>query len=75
MQEFLNPESNIIRFQKRFRVVLTGPNGYSLYWHIFGIEQFLPPEQLQPKNAFQSAILDRVKAGQTLYNGYGYILK
>lgn len=75
LQEILSPTSNIRQFQNRFRTVITGANGYSLYWHIFGIEQFLPPEQLQPKNAFQSAVLERVKAGQTLYNGYGYILK
>lgn len=75
MQEFLNPESNIIRFQKRFRVVLTGPNGYSLYWHIFGVENFVPLEELKPINKFQQTFLDRVKAGKTLYTGYGYILK
>jgi len=75
MEAFLSPDSNITRFRNRFRVVLTTPNGYSLYWHIFGMEQFLPLEQLQPANAFQKAILDRVKAGKTLYNGYGYILR
>ena len=75
MQEFLKPDSNIIRFQKRFRVVLTGPNGYSLYWHIFGVENFVPLDELKPINKFQQTFLDRVKAGKTLYTGYGYILK
>ena len=75
MEEFLSPESNIIKFRNRFRVVMTTPNGYSLYWHVFGIEQFLPLEQLQPANGFQKTLLDRVKAGNTLYNGYGYILR
>ena len=75
MEEFLSPTSNITKFRNRFRVVMTSTNWYSLYWHVFGIEQFLPPETLQPVNSFQKAILDRVKAGQTLYNGYGYILR
>ena len=75
MEEFLSPESNIIKFRNRFRVVMTTPNGYSLYWHVFGIEQFLPLEQMQPANGFQKTLLDRVKAGNTLYNGYGYILR
>ena len=75
MEAFLSPDSNITRFRNRFRVVLTTPNGYSLYWHIFGIEQFLPLEQLQPANAFQKTLLDYVKSGKTLYNGYGYILR
>ena len=75
MQEFLNPESNIILFQKRFRVILTGTNGYSLYWHIFGVENFVPLEELKPANQFQQTFLDRVKAGKHLYSGYGYILK
>ena len=75
MREFLTPETNMMRFQKRFRVVMTTVNGYSLYWHIFGIEQFLPLDELQPANSFQSNVLERVKAGKVLYNGYGYILK
>ena len=75
MEEFLSPESNIIKFRNRFRVVMTSTNGYSIYWHVFGIEQFLPLEQLQPKNRFQQTLLDYVKAGNTLYNGYGYILR
>ena len=75
MKEFLSPESNIIRFQNRFRVVLTGVNGYSLYWHIFGVEKFVPLEELKPINKFQQTILDRVKAGKVLYSGFGYILK
>jgi len=75
MEEFLSPEANITKFRNRFRVVMTTPNGYSLYWHVFGIEQFLPLEQMQPANAFQKTLLDRVKAGKTLYNGHGYILR
>lgn len=75
IKEFLEPESNIVRFQKRFSIVVTTTNGYSLFWHVFGTPNIGPLEDLVPKNSFQQKFLDRVKAGQTLYNGYGYILK
>lgn len=75
IKEFLNPESNIIRFQNRFRIVVTTTNGYSLFWHVFGTPTIGPLDELVPKNDFQKKFLDRVKAGQTLYNGYGYILR
>ena len=75
IKEFLNPESNIIRFQSRFRIVITSTNGYSLFWHIFGTPNIGPLDEFVPANDFQKKLLDRVKAGQTLYNGYGYILK
>ena len=75
IKEFLDADSNIIRFQNRFRIVITSTNGYSLYWHVFRMENFVPLEELKPANSFQQKFLDRVKAGQTLYNGYGYILR
>lgn len=75
IKEFLNPESNIIRFQSRFRIVITSVNGYSLFWHVFRMQNIVPIEQLVPANSFQQKFLDRVKAGQTLYNGYGVILR
>jgi len=75
MKEFLSPETNILRFQSRFRVVLTGVNGFSLYWHIFNVVNFVPLTELTPSNSFQQTFLDRVKAGKVLYSGYGYILQ
>ena len=42
---------------------------------IFGVENFVPLDELKPINSFQQTFLDRVKAGKTLYTGYGYILK
>lgn len=74
MKEFLSPETNILKFQNMFRVVLTGVNGFSLHWHIFGVEQFCPLEELKPVNSFQQTFLDRAKAGKTMYSGCGYIL-
>lgn len=75
LQKLLNPQSNILQYQKRFRVVVTSTNWYSIYWHIFGTQQIIPVEQLRPKNRFQKTFVDWVSAGNTLYNGYGYILK
>ncbi len=74
MKEFLSPETNILKFQNGFRVVLTGVNTFSLHWHIFGVEQFCPLEELKPVNSFQQTFLDRAKAGKTMYSGCGYIL-
>ncbi len=75
MRHWLKPESNIQLFRNRFDVVITSRNGYSLSWHVFGLEDITPVEQLQPTNSFQQSVVDWVKAGNTLYNGYGYILK
>ena len=75
MRDFLEPDSNIIKFQNRFRVVLTAVNTYSLHWHIFGVEQFLPLDELKPRNSFQQKFWDRAKAGIPIYSGYGYILR
>ncbi len=72
MKAFLPDNSNIIRFQNRYRVVLTGVNGFSLHWHIFGVEQFCPLEELKPANSFQQTFLDRAKAGVPMYSGLGY---
>lgn len=72
MKAFLPESSNIILFQNRYRVVLTGVNGFSLHWHIFGVEQFCPLEELRPANSFQQTFLDRAKAGIPMYSGLGY---
>ena len=72
MREFLSPETNILKFQNIFRVVLTGVNTFSLHWHIFGIEQFVPLTELKPANDFQRTFLDRAKDGKTMYSGLGY---
>ena len=75
LRQLLPAEANIIRFQSRFRTVLAGANGYSLYWHVFGVEHFAPPVELVPQNSFQAALREFVLSGNSLYNGYGYILK
>lgn len=72
MKAFLPESSNIILFQNRYRVVLTGVNGFSLHWHIFGVEVFCPLEELRPANSFQQTFLDRAKAGIPMYSGLGY---
>ena len=74
LKRILKPDSNIIAFQNRFVVVTARENSFSLYWHIFGIEDFLPPEKLVPANDFQMRILDYIKSGNKLLSGKGYIL-
>ena len=75
LREMLPAESNILQFQSRFRAAITSTNWYSIYWHVFGVENFVPLDTLTPRNSFQQGMLDWVKAGKTWYNGYGYILK
>ena len=74
-ERLLPPESNIMRFQSRFRIAMSGVNTFSIYWHIFGVQNFVPLTELKPKNAFQQKVLDYVRSGNTLYSGNGFILR
>lgn len=75
LKTILKPESNILKFQPRFRIVLGGVNVFSLYWHIFDMQQFRPLTELKPQNPFQQTMLEYVKKGNSLYSGYGFILR
>lgn len=69
----MNSQSNIIKFQQNFRIVLSFVNTFSIYWHIFGVEKFVPYSELVPKNDFQKKILDYAINGGILYSGNGFI--
>lgn len=74
LKEFLKPESNILKFQNKFTIALSFVNTFALYWNIFGIENFIPYNELEPKNGFQQKILDFIKNGGYLYSGNGFIM-
>ncbi len=74
LKRFLKPESNILSFQKNFRIVLSFVNTFALYWNIFGVEKFISYSELVPQNNFQQEILDFVKNGEHLYSGNGFIM-
>ncbi len=74
LKNFLKPESNIMAFQKNFRIALSFVNTFSIYWHIFGVEKIVPYSELVPKNSFQKKILDYVLGGGFLYSGNGFIM-
>lgn len=74
LKRFLKPESNILAFQKNFRIVLSFVNTFALYWNIFGVEKFICYSELVPQNSFQQKILDFVKSGEHLYSGNGFIM-
>ena len=74
LKNFLDLKSNIIRFQENFRIVLSFVNTFSIYWHIFGVEKFVPYSELVPKNDFQKKIRDYAINGGNLYSGSGFIL-
>ncbi|MFA7636578.1 MAG: hypothetical protein WCX81_02300, partial [Monoglobales bacterium] len=74
LKNILGPDSNILRFQKNFRIALASVNGFALYWNIFGIENFLPIDQLVAANEFQRRTLEYLKKGNNLYSGKGFIM-
>ena len=69
----LDEKSNILKFQKNFKIVLSFVNTFSLYWNVFGIEKFIPRAELVPTNAFQRKILELLDKGEKMYSGNGYI--
>ena len=75
LDQLLPQESNIMRFQSRFQIAMSGVNTFSIYWHIFGVQNFIPLSELVPRTGFQQRVLDYVKAGNTLYSGNGFILR
>ncbi len=75
LKNILKKDSNILKFQDNFQIACAAENKFSLYWHVFCIEDFPPPEELSPKNDFQRAILEHIKAGNKLYSGKGFIMK
>lgn len=75
LSNFLGENSNILKFQKRFRIVMAGKNDYSLFTNVFSVADPCPLEELVPTNRFQEEILNVVKSGGSLYTGRGYILK
>ena len=74
LKKLLGNDSNILKFQSRFRIVLSSVNGFALYWNIFGIERPIPRTELIPRNAFQRGILKMLDEGGRLYSGNGFIL-
>ncbi|MBQ3530014.1 MAG: hypothetical protein IJA47_05940 [Oscillospiraceae bacterium] len=74
LQAFLKEDSNILQFQKRFRIVLSAKSNTPLFKNIFGVNK-CPIEELVPRNRFQAELLQRIKDGGSLYSGRGYILK
>jgi len=70
----LKEDSNIMKMQKRFRIVLSAKNNGPLFNNVFGVNK-CPIEELVPRNRFQTELLQRIKDGGSLYSGRGYILK
>ncbi|MBR6747617.1 MAG: hypothetical protein IKM07_01660 [Clostridia bacterium] len=75
LAQFVREDSNILKFQSRFRIGLAFRNGFSIFDNVFNVPKHCPIEELVPTNRFQREILEMVKAGGTLYSGRGYFLK
>ena len=74
LKKILKEDSNILKFQQRFKIVLSFVNTFALYWNIFNMEKFVPYAELVPLNNFQKNILEALDNGENLYSGNGYIL-
>jgi hypothetical protein len=74
LSKLMRPGSNVLRFQDKFRIVLSSVNTFALYWNIFEIEEFIPITSLIPKNRFQLEVLNLLNSGEHLYSGNGFIL-
>lgn len=74
LKAFLKDSSNILKFQKLFRIVLGPVNTFSLRMDIFHREDEVSIDLLVPENKFQSDMLSFAKNGGKLYSGKGYLL-
>jgi len=73
LREILSDDSNMIKFQKRFDLVMAGDNRlHSLFEHIFGVNK-TELENLVPKNSFQQKMLNRAKEGKKMYWAFGVL--
>lgn len=73
LREILNDTSNMIKFQKRFDLVMAGDNNlHSLFEHVFGVNR-TEIDDLKPMNKFQQDMVDRAKAGKKMYWAFGVL--
>ena len=70
LSELLPSSSNILAFQSMFTIALANPNDDALFSFVFGV-QTRDLDQLSPNNEFQEKLLDYVKSGGRLREGFG----
>ncbi|WP_128377982.1 acyltransferase domain-containing protein [Streptomyces cavernae] len=73
LQRYLSAESNIVRFQKRFRTAYeeTEPNDTGPVAFVFG-DPDLPVAQLPGRSSVERAVGDHLRAGGHWYTGHGW---
>ena len=73
LRDILPPKSNMIKFQKRFDLVMAADNkNHSLFDHIFNAKP-TSLKNLVPKNNFQEIMLRRALNGEKIYWGFGIL--
>lgn len=73
LRDILPPKSNMIKFQKRFDLVMAADNkNHSLFDHIFNVKP-TSLKNLVPKNNFQEIMLRRALNGEKIYWGFGIL--
>lgn len=76
MQSFLNENSNIVHFQKRFRCMPRVCNGKGVFFFIYAIPNEQEPDldALETKSSLQAGIVSHYKAGKYIYELPGYFV-
>ena len=76
MQSFLNENSNIVHFQKRFRCLPRVCNGKGVFFFIYSIPNEQEPDldALETKSSLQAGIVAHYKAGKYIFELPGYFL-
>ncbi len=76
MQSFLNENSNIVSFQKRFRYLPRVCNGKGVFFFIYSIPNEQEPDldTLETKSSLQAGIVSHYKAGKYIYELPGYFV-
>lgn len=72
VRKFVNPDSNIAKFQNLFDIVGWYDADYAVYEHIFCTAP-CPKEQLIPKSKLQKSVLDIYRCGGKLHDGFGVL--
>lgn len=76
LQQFLSEDSNIVQFQKRFRVAPRICKGRGVFFFIFDLPDEVQPdlESLPTTSSLQAGVVAQYKAGKAIYELPGYYL-
>lgn len=71
LAEYLPPESNIVRFQRRFQLAYQLDDDALLQTFVFG-RTFESPDEMPASTTLERAIADHLRSGRSWYGGLGW---